>query len=326
MLLVYIRFTQMNRMNCLYCYEPLADGEQDFHPACSKAFFGTEMPPKLEFTFQEMAELARQVVERSVAVPGVQPKISLSIVNKAIDKDNAGRLTIVGALEGNFILKPPTVNFPQLPENESVTMRIAEAFGMRVVPSSLIRLKSGELAYITRRIDRRANGEKIHMLDMFQVIEAFDKYKSSMERVGKAVNAHSSNTFYDLVNLFELTLFSFLTGNNDMHLKNFSLINYESDRWVLAPAYDLLNVAIANPADKEELALTLEGKKKKLKIDHFIRWGQQMGLNKKQIDGVFSSFVSKKKEAKDWIRKSFLSEKMQADYIDLMGERLSRVS
>lgn len=216
------------------------------------------------------------------------------------------------------------MNFPQLPENESVTMRIAEAFGIRVVPSSLIRLKSGELAYITRRMDRRANGEKIHMLDMFQVTEAFDKYKSSMERVGKAVNAYSSNTFYDLVNLFELTLFSFLTGNNDMHLKNFSLINEKG--WELSPAYDLLNVAIANPDDKEELALTLEGKKKKLKKDYFVRWAVQMVLNAKQIEGVFIKFNDRKQIAIDLVKSSFLSGSMQQNYIELMQERFTRLS
>jgi serine/threonine-protein kinase HipA len=315
----------MSNRQCLYCYQPLGDEDQyDFHPACSKIFFGTEIPPRLEFTFQQMSELAKQVVERSVTVPGVQPKISLSIVSKVIDKDKANRLTIVGALEGNFILKPPTVNFPQLPENESVTMRIAESFGIRVVPSSLIRLKSGELAYITKRIDRKEDGEKIHMLDMFQITEAFDKYKSSMERVGKAVNAYSSNTFYDLVNLFELSIFSFLTGNNDMHLKNFSLIN--ENNWMLSPAYDLLNVVIANPEDKEELALTLEGKKKKLKKEYFIRWAEQMGLNRKQIEGVFAKFNDKKEEAINWVKNSFLSDSMQQDYIEVLEERFSRLS
>ena len=111
-----------------------------------------------------------------------------------------------------------------MPENEHVTMRIAEeAFAMRTVPSSLIRLASGELAYITKRIDRTSDGEKIHMLDMFQILEAFDKYKSSMERVGKAITAYSSSTLLDQSYFFELTLFSYLTGNNDMHLKNFSM-------------------------------------------------------------------------------------------------------
>lgn len=315
------------KSKCLYCYGPLTDNEQiEFHATCSRAFFGTDVPPVLDYDNTEMAELAAQLVKRSIVVPGVQPKISLGTISNGRNKEKNDRLTVVGALDGNYILKPPTGNFSELPANEAVTMRIAEAFGIRVVPSSLIRLKSGELAYITKRIDRTNNGEKIHMLDMFQITEAFDKYKSSMERVGKAVLQYSANTLLDAMSLFELTVFSFITGNNDMHLKNFSMINYEGNQWVLAPAYDLLNVVIANPEDKEELALTLEAKKRKLKVDYFVRWGQQMGLNKKQIDGVFDSFYFKKKVSETWIKNSFLSEKMRTNYIELIDEKMSRIS
>ncbi len=156
-----------------------------------------------------------------------------------------------------------------MPANEHLTMRIAEAFAIRVVPSTLIRLASGELSYITKRIDRTAKGQKIHMIDMFQITEASDKYRSSMERVGSAIGQYSSRPGLDRVFFFELTLFCFLTGNNDMHLKNFSLIRDETDKGCSPLAYDLLNVRIANPADDEDLALTLDGKKKKLKRVHF---------------------------------------------------------
>jgi len=132
-----------------------------------------------------------------------------------------GRLTVVGALGGNYIFKPPSENFPEMPENEHLTMRMAEAFGINTVMSSLIRLQSGELSYITKRIDRTPSGEKIHMLDMFQITEAVDKYKSSMEKIGKALEEYSSNTLLDTFYFLELGIFSFLTGNNDMHLKNF---------------------------------------------------------------------------------------------------------
>lgn len=248
---------------CLYCYQKLEEGQKDFHPRCSRFFFGTDEPPVLDYNLEQMAELAKNIVQRSVAVPGVQPKLSLTIVKDALKDGNKGRLTIVGTLEGNYILKPPHADFPELPQNEHLTMQIAESFGLQVVPSSLIRLSSGELAYITKRIDRTADGTKIHMLDMFQILEAFDKYKGSMERVGKAISMYAENTLLDLTNFLELTVFCFLTGNNDMHLKNFSLINRPDNTWALSPAYDLLNVAIVNPDDKEELALTLNARKNK---------------------------------------------------------------
>ncbi|MBK8415586.1 MAG: HipA domain-containing protein, partial [Bacteroidetes bacterium] len=156
---------KMNR-RCLYCYKDL-DSKigGDYHAHCSVDFFGTKEAPALAYSLNQMADLAKKVVERSVAVPGVQPKLSLTLIKDTMAGDNKGRLTIVGALGGNFILKPPSDVYPEIPQNEHLTMRMAAAFKLNTVKSSLIRLQSGELAYITRRVDRKENGEKIHMLD-----------------------------------------------------------------------------------------------------------------------------------------------------------------
>lgn len=273
-------------------------------------------------TLDEMAALAKQVVERSVAVPGVQPKLSMSVFKDKNEGPN--RLTVVGALGGNYIFKPPSDVFPEMPENEHLTMRIAESFGIKAVEASLIRLGSGELSYLTKRIDRTSNGEKIHMIDMFQIIEAFDKYKSSMERIGKVLQQHSENTLLDLLSFFELTLFSFITGNNDMHLKNFSMIKTHSG-WSLSPAYDLLNVRIANQEDNEELALTLGGKKNKLTRANFEQFGEDLGLNAKQIEGVFKRFAKNKEKAIHWIDQSFLSDVMKAAYLETLEVKYQRL-
>jgi serine/threonine-protein kinase HipA len=307
---------------CLYCYEPVPDGK-DFHEKCSLSFFGSETPPKLPYSIDQMGELAKDVVERSISVPGVQAKLSMSLVKETRDNTDT-RLTVVGALGGQYIFKPPSDQFPEIPGNEHVTMRIAEAFGIRVVPSSLIRLASGELSYITKRVDRTEKGEKIHMLDMFQITEASDKYKSSMERVGKALHNYSDNPLLDKIFYFELAVFSFLTGNNDMHLKNFSMIESPSG-WVLAPAYDLLNVAIVNPDDAEELALTLEGKKKKLKREHFDRFGKGLELTDKQIQGVFNRMIKHKPIAIEWINKSFLPDHMKEAYKSILETRYEQL-
>lgn len=301
---------------CLYCYKEVTTGK-DFHEECSLKFFGTKIAPKIDYSIQEMAKLAQQVVERRISVPGVQPKLSMSVLD---DHRKDKRLTVVGALGGNYIFKPPSEDFPEMPANEHVTMKMAELFNINVVTHSLIRLSSGELSYITKRIDRTKEGTKIHMLDMFQVVEAFDKYKGSMERVGKAVLQYADNTLLDVLRLFELTVFSFLTGNNDMHLKNFSLIK-AAYGWTLSPAYDLLNVSIVNPDDQEELALTLAGKKKKITRKILIDFGLGLGLNQKQINGVFNRFQKSKNKAIGLIHNSFLSEKMKQAYIDVLENR-----
>ncbi len=310
---------------CLYCYQQLAEGQMDFHPRCSKEFFGTDEPPKLGYNLEQMADLAANIVQRSVTVPGVQPKLSLTLVRDVLEDGNNGRLTIVGTLGGNYILKPPHADYPEMPQNEHLTMRIAESFGIQVVPSSLIRLSSGELSYITKRIDRTEENEKTHMLDMFQILEAFDKYKSSMEKVGKAIAKYAENTLLDLSNFFELTVFCFLTGNNDMHLKNFSMIVKSDGTWDLAPAYDLLNVAIVNPADKEELALTINARKSKFNRARFMEFGQSLGLNARQVEGVFNRLLKNEKLALTQIETSFLSDEFKEKYKVLLAERYDRI-
>ncbi|HQI30985.1 MAG: HipA domain-containing protein [Bacteroidales bacterium] len=307
---------------CLYCYQPINKG-QDFHEKCSMDFFGVNVPPKIEYSLDQMDELARHMVERSIAVPGVQPKLSLSLIKKTKENPET-RLTVIGALGDQYIFKPPSERFPEMPGNEHVTMRIAENFGIRTAPSSLIRLASGELSYLTKRVDRTKKGEKIHMIDMFQITEAHDKYKSSMEKVGKALDDYSGNTLLDKIFYFDLALFSFLTGNNDMHLKNFSMIESTSG-WVLSPAYDLLNVSIVLPDDTEELALTLGGKKRKIKREHFEIFGEGLGLTPRQIKGAFNRMVSNKPVATRWIDHSFLSNTMKAAYNEVIKQRYEQL-
>ena len=307
---------------CLYCYQAI-EGGKDFHEKCSVAFFGNTIPPIVEYSLHQMGELAKKIVELSVTVPGVQAKLSMSLVKEMNEKPGT-RLTVIGALGGQYIFKPPSGRFTEMPENEHLTMRIAEDFGIRVVPSSLIRLASGELSYITKRIDRTPTGEKIHMIDMFQITEAFDKYRGSMERVGKALGSYSDNTLLDKIFYFEQVVFSFLTGNNDMHLKNFSMIESHSG-WVLSPAYDLLNVSIVLPEDKEELALTLAGKKRKLEHKHFEQLGKDLDLTDKQIEGVFMRMVKNKAKAISRIDQSFLSEKMKMAYKDILEKRCRQI-
>ena len=305
---------------CLFCCNEL-NSEEDFHSACSLKFFGTNVAPKLNYTIDEMEELAQNIVENSITVPGVQPKLSLGFIKDVLQNENKGRLTVVGALGGNYILKPQNKTFPEMPENEHLTMKMAEIFGISIVPSSLIRLKSGELSYITKRIDRKENGEKIHMQDMFQITEAFDKYRSSLEKIAKAISEYSSNTLLDILRFYEVILFSYITGNNDMHLKNFSLIRNNED-WEFSPAYDLLNVHLHLPEDKEETALTLAGKKSRLTKKDFIQLGLKFNLSEKQISNSFKRLKKGEKKMLALIEKSFLTPKNQEEYKVMIISRL----
>ena len=167
----------MNR--CLSCYEPLTAAQSgDYHPQCVKKFFGTTHAPQLPYRLSEMEVLAKQIAESSITVPGVQPKLSLGWIKTELENGHQGRLTILDALEGMYILKPQNLQYPQMPENEHLSMRLAALVGIDVVPSTLIRLASGELSYLTKRIDRKEDHSKIHMIDFLQILELEDKYKA----------------------------------------------------------------------------------------------------------------------------------------------------
>lgn len=303
---------------CLFCYKELEEGQTDFHPKCSRKFFGTSEVPLMEYKREDLDELAAQVIQSQTTLTGVQPKLSLNLHKH----EGCNRLTIVG-LWGNFILKPQTEVYPELPENEDLTMRMAEAVRIQVVPHSLIRLADGSLGYITRRIDRTKTGEKIDMEDFCQLTlhPTEYKYKSSYEQIAKVIATYSTTPKLDLVNYMQVLLFSFVTGNNDMHLKNFSLY-CPKKFYQLTPAYDLLNVAIVNPKDKEELALSLNGKKSNIKLQDFLKASATIGIE----ENITLQMIENMRKALPlWrvlIKSSFLSEEMQEAYLNLIEKRL----
>ena len=290
----------------------------NFIHACSKKFFGTEIPPVIDFSLDDIEELAIKTLGRNISVTGVQPKLSLEIKSS---KGEGKRLTIVG-LWGNFIFKPPFIKYPEMPENEDLTMHLAEELKIKTAEHSLIRLISGELGYISKRFDRTKN-EKLHQEDMAQLIGNLTerKYSGSMEKIGKIILKHSTFSGNDALRLFELTLFCFITGNADMHLKNFSLLNSEDDEILLSPAYDLLATKLLIPKDNEELALTLNGKKSHLRKSDFDKFALSLGINEVAASNVYRKFTSSLNKFFSFIDDSFLVDETKEKYKDLVSQR-----
>ena len=299
---------------CLYCYKELEPGEVDFHKSCCRKFFGTTTVPSLDYTREEMDELAAQVIKSQTTLTGVQPKLSLNL-----DKHkDSQKLTIVG-IWGGYIFKPQSERFAMLPENEDLTMHLAEIAKLKIVPHTLIRMKDGSIGYLTKRIDRTKKGDKIAMEDMCQLTErqTEHKYRSSYEQIGKAIRKYSTYPQLDMVDFLELVYFSWLTGNNDMHLKNFSLYSPAGEP-VLTPAYDLLSAAISNPADDEELALNLNGKKKHLKDSDFVAAFRTCGVPEIVFDRIKKKYLDLLPMFEEEIQRSFLSEDLKTAYIELL--------
>lgn len=285
--------------------QPLKKGERNIHDACKKNFWPLEQDFVLPFTKEEVAELAKENVMARVTVPGVQPKISLAVSGAK----NTERVTIVGALEGDYILKPPHDDFPELPEIEALSMHLALACGMETVPFSLIPFQSGELAYITKRIDRK-NGAKIAMEDFCQLTARLTehKYRGSHEQVAKAIKKYAMHNLIEVVRFYEIVLASYLMGNADMHLKNFSLIQ-DSKLFRLAPAYDMVATKLLMPNDKEELALTLNGKKSKLNRSDFESAMINAGLPTKAIQNLFDRILAETEKWEQLIEQSFVTQR-----------------
>ena len=306
---------------CLYCYKPLADGEKDFHPACARKFFGEPQAPVLDYTTEQLDELAAKAIQDQTSLTGVQPKLSLHLQKH----QGCSRLTIVG-LWGGYICKPQTSQYPQMPEVEDLTMHLAEAAKIEVVPHTLMRMADDSLCYLTRRIDR-VGEEKIAMEDMCQLTERMteNKYMSSYERVGKTIASFSTTPKMDVVNFFELVLFCWLTGNNDMHLKNFSLYEPHDSEIRLTPAYDLLNAAIINPKDDEELALTLNGRKKHINRNDFIKAAGTLGIDSNVVERLFAKYQRLKPKFETIIDVSFLGQELKDSYKTLLDNRLKRL-
>jgi serine/threonine-protein kinase HipA len=298
--------------------------ENDFHASCSKKMFGKETAPGLPYSEADLESLAKEIIQSQTAVTGVQAKLSLHISGNN-EYGTERRFTIVG-LWGGYILKPPSSFYPQLPGVEDVTMHLAQIAKIKTVPHCLIRLQSGNLAYITKRVDRTDKG-KLAMEDMCQLTERLteDKYRGSYEQIAKVIQKHSATPGLDVVNFFELVLFCFLTGNADMHLKNFSLLEQPGLGMILSPAYDLLNTAMVNPADEEDMALTLNGRKKKLGRHDFITAMKTAGLEEKQCENIFNNMSKAVPKWLDMIDNSFLSAAFKIQYKSIISERMSRI-
>ena len=309
---------------CLHCYKELEAGQVDFHPACARKFFGTPDAPVLPYTRDNMHELAQKVIRTSTSVTGVQAKMSLDIDRGG--RNEPSKFTVVG-LWGRYIFKPESPVYRCMPQLEDLTMKMAEAAGIAVVPHSLIHLADGELGYLTRRVDRTDSGEMLSMLDMCQLTNRLTehKYYGTYVQLAQTVRKFSSAPGLDVYRFWEVVLFSWITGNSDMHCKNFSLVSYDGKTYRLAPAYDLISVWLADPEDSEEMAMTFEvgGRKTGFSRETFIGAFVSTGLNTKAAEKLIARICSALGEWESLIAESFLPDDLKVEYSRLLSSRIA---
>jgi serine/threonine-protein kinase HipA len=309
---------------CLACHKKLEDRDINYHQKCLTAFWQDDTPVlKLEYKMSQIEALAKENIAQRIIVTGVQPKLSLGFTQE----NGQNRLTIVGALNGRYILKPPFYMYPQMPEIEALSMLLVKACSIATVPFLLIPLKDGALAYLTKRIDRTANNEKYPMEDACQFTERLTehKYRGSYEQIAKGVITYTQNPLLDAVKFYEQVIVSFLIGNNDMHLKNFSLIAKDNKHYALAPAYDMVAVKLLIPEDQEELALNLNGKKRKIKRLDFNEAMAKAQIPVKAIENLWNRIEKGMQQWQELIACSFLSEENKSILIPLIADRAKQL-
>ena len=310
-------------MNCYCCGKPLKKADiNGWHPACVKRFFETNTIPKIDIDDHTLEVIAKESTSKGLTVPGVQKKLSLHLHTG----DGLPRLTHVNYPTG-YILKPQVAEFECLPEAEQLVMTMADLSGISTVPHALI--QSGDtLAYITRRVDRIMDEAGVHKLAMEDFCQldlrlTQDKYKGSYERCAKVIARYSAKPKLDMTELFMRIVFSFVVGNSDMHLKNFSLIETHeaSGAYVLSPAYDLLPVNVIMPEDKEEFALAMNGKKTHIRRKDFFVFANECDIPEKSADKMIGKIVSLKSDYQALCADSLLSPSLKERFSDLIEAR-----
>ena len=315
-------------MNCLSCGKPLTDLEEQtgWHKRCIRRFFGTEELPCIDLSEAALRELAAGSTSRGYTVPGVQKKLSLHLLP---DREKP-RLTL-GSGPALYILKPQVPDCAALPEAEQLVMSMADASGISTVPHALLPGEQG-CAYITRRADRILAGKTVQLLAMedFCQLElrlTGDKYRCSYERCMKVIGRYSARKSLDRTELFMRLVFSFLTGNSDMHLKNLSLIETEpaSNAYVLSPAYDLVPVNVILPEDKEEFALAMNGRKANLRRRDFLVLADRCGLPRTAAEKMMGKLVSLEETYRTMIQASLLPRELKDRFTRLLEDRTRRL-
>jgi serine/threonine-protein kinase HipA len=301
---------------CPITYEEIANKARYSEKGLQLLSPGLKNFKDFPFSAEEQRQQAETYASK-LSIQGVQPKMSaaLSIKEESFELVERG---------GTYILKPQAEHYKKVPENEDLTMRLAKTIGIEVPLHGLIYSKDGSLTYFIKRFDRYGQKKKAHVEDFAQLSGAsrHTKYDSTMEKVAKVIEEFCTFPAVEKLKLLQRTIFSFLVGNEDMHLKNFSLI-VRDDKAELTPAYDFVNSTIVLAGPKEQLALPLKGRKNKLKREDLIDYfgEQRLGINPKAIAGLLEELRAGTQEWDSLIQKSFLSAEMKKKYADIVRTR-----
>lgn len=290
----------------------------DYDPKVLRAMFGKPIRPAIPISLSEVAAEARKLAGK-LSISGVQPKLSVSL--------EGDRLVTVER-NGQFILKPQTQDFPELPQNEYLCMQMGHRFGLNTAPCLLLELADGSPAYLVKRFDRRKDGrgmEKLACEDMHQILGGPDKYAGSHEQIARVIREYCTFAPLELQRLFEIVLFNFAIGNGDAHRKNFSLLTGEDGTIALSPVYDLVSSRLVIPEEADELALTVNGRRNRLTRNDFATLGIHMQIATAYAEKRLEDLLVLQETFGEMVASSTLSQPLRTRFLDILVDRFRRL-
>jgi serine/threonine-protein kinase HipA len=295
---------------CRICLKP-TDEDLGYHDECLELLFGSQSLPLLNIELSKMTGLAAEMAGK-MSISGVQEKLSLRL------SDDKSRLEVAPA-GGRYILKPEPSRFAFVPQNEHLTMRLAELVGIEVPPLGLVELKDKAMAYIIKRFDRLDDGAKLLVEDFCQLDEkpARDKYRGSGELCVRILRKYATEPLIEIRRLFKVLLFSWWASNGDQHLKNFSVVRTTEGRWRLAPAYDLVCTRLPIPSDRD-LALPIRGKKRDLAKQQWLDFAEYAGIPERAAARLLQEQINALEPSLSFIDASFLPDELKSQYQDIV--------
>ena len=282
-----------------------------------RAMFGKPIQPTIPISLEQISTEAQKLAGK-LSISGVQPKLSVRL--------EGDRLQPV-AKDGQYILKPQTQQFAELPQNEYLCMQMGRKFGLNTAESILLELSDGTPAYLVKRFDRFKKSkhmEKLSCEDMHQIIGGPNKYAGSSEQVAKVINQYCTFAPLELQRFFEISIFNFAIGNGDAHRKNFSLLTSEKGIVALSPAYDLVSSRLVIPEEEEELALTINGKRNRLNKKDFLCFADNIGIDANYAKTRITELLDLEDEFASMTKNSTLTLRLRQQLTEIIAERLSR--
>jgi serine/threonine-protein kinase HipA len=280
--------------------------------------FGKPVRPVIPISLAQISTEAQKLAGK-LSISGVQPKLPVRL---------EGNTLLPVARDSQYILKPQTQEFTQLPQNEYLCMQLGGRFGLNTALSLLLELSDGSPAYLVKRFDRFKKGNRMEKLaceDTHQILGGSDKYAGSHEQIAKVICNYCNFAPLELQRFFEITIFNFAIGNGDAHRKNFSLLTNQKGVVALSPAYDLVSSRLVIPEEAEEMALTVNGKRNRLKRDDFLAFAESIGIEVNYAEGKIEELLASAKEFTPIVTRSPLSAPLQEQFLELITERLDRL-